>query len=181
MSEDVKGCQRLAQTLLIVAYLGSSELRSGEDPDCTTEGTKGFTGSRVFFLEWLLCFSIMCPVATKLCVCMCWGREDNQDMSLMLSQPSLTQKSLCSHNPQFQVGRVPATFPMDVRVAHLNCYFGQRSKSVFVFWQRTGTLFLILLLWESVFRVPNNSTYKYIFGIWPIYIYIYAEDCLFWR
>lgn len=30
--------------------------------------------------------------------------------------------------------------------------------------------FLILLLWESVFWVPNNSTYKYILGIWPSYI-----------
>lgn len=37
--------------------------------------------------------------------------------------------------------------------------------------------FLILLLWESVFWVPNNSTYKYIFGIWPIYIYTLRTAC----
>ena len=60
------------------------------------------------------------------CVCVCVGVEDNQGVSLRLSQPSLTQQSLCSHNPQFRVGWVPVPFPMDVHMEHLNCYFRDR-------------------------------------------------------
>ena len=73
-----------------------------------------------------VCVCIYLYVCVCVCVCVCVGVEDNQGMYLMLSQPSLTQQSLCSHNPQFQVGWVPVPFPMDVHVEHLNCYFRDR-------------------------------------------------------
>lgn len=105
-----------------------------------------------------------------------WGREENQPM--MLSQPVLPRVTVFPESPvPSWVGPSHISHGCPLSLSELLFQRQSVLNQVLCFGRGMEPSFLILLLWESVFWVPNNSTYKYIFGIWPSYIYTPRTAC----
>lgn len=113
-----------------------------------------------------------------LCVCIEGGEQRNvYDAVIAQSYPEVTML------PKFPAPSWvdPSHISHECPCSPSELLFQRQSvlNQVLCFGRGMEPSFLILLLWERVVWVLNNSTYKYIFGIWPQNIYIYAKDCLF--